>query len=249
MSEMKKKALVIAVAGAKGGVGKSTFIINIAHWYASQGKSVLLVDADIQMTVTAFNVINLLNKAENASGGSVTVIQLFASIPETVNNWLEMYDVILIDTPGHKSPQMRAALLVANIALFPSAPSAFDIKEVHTVMGIIDDIKVINRKLKSFFFMNMVDKRATSSLKDSQNYMKSIISEFFISWNSDSERTGIYQMESYISLKEQYKKMGLTGKTIFEMKGGKGDPTIEHNALMTEVYQTLKNAVKTKEAA
>jgi len=249
VSEIKKKTLVAAIANAKGGVGKSTFIINLAHWYATQGKSVLLVDADIQKTATAFDLINAQNKAERIGNGSVKVTSITTSIPEVVNDNLGQYDVILIDTPGHESSQMKAALLVSNIALFPSAPSAFDINVVQTVMSIIHEVKSSNRKLKSFFFMNMVDRRATSSLRKSQGFMKTIISDCYVKWNSDSDKSGIYQLDSFISLKEQYKSMGFTGKTIFEMKGGKGDPTIEHNALMTEVYQTLKNAVKVKEAA
>ena len=44
----------IAVAMAKGGVGKTTTAVNLAHGLASQGKRVLLVDCDTQGQVAKF---------------------------------------------------------------------------------------------------------------------------------------------------------------------------------------------------
>ena len=44
----------IAVAMAKGGVGKTTTAVNLAHGLASAGKRVLLVDCDTQGQVAKF---------------------------------------------------------------------------------------------------------------------------------------------------------------------------------------------------
>ncbi len=39
---------IIAVAGRKGGTGKTTTVVNVAGWLAGQGRSVLLLDIDPQ---------------------------------------------------------------------------------------------------------------------------------------------------------------------------------------------------------
>ena len=48
----------IAVAMAKGGVGKTTTAVNLAHGLASQGKRVLLVDCDTQSQAAKFLGVN-----------------------------------------------------------------------------------------------------------------------------------------------------------------------------------------------
>ena len=45
------KNRIIVFANQKGGTGKSTLCVMMAHWLAEQGKKVIVYDADIQQTL------------------------------------------------------------------------------------------------------------------------------------------------------------------------------------------------------
>ena len=64
---------IIAIANQKGGVGKTTFIGYLAHYYADQGKKVLILSADDQNSI--FKIFGADDKIIHAA-----VFQCFADI-------------------------------------------------------------------------------------------------------------------------------------------------------------------------
>ena len=48
--------MIYTIGGIKGGSGKTTVATNLTVWLSSQGRDVLLVDADDQETATDFTV-------------------------------------------------------------------------------------------------------------------------------------------------------------------------------------------------
>ena len=49
--------MIYMIGGIKGGSGKTTVATNLTVWLSSQGRDVLLVDADDQETATDFHCV------------------------------------------------------------------------------------------------------------------------------------------------------------------------------------------------
>ena len=62
---------IISVVNNKGGVGKTTITVNLAHALAMQGKKVLIVDVDSQCNSTSFF---------NLAPGCASLYELLASV-------------------------------------------------------------------------------------------------------------------------------------------------------------------------
>ena len=116
----------IAVAGAKGGVGKTTLAVHLAVAAVQQGRDVVLVDADPQLSAVRWS--------ERRSSSEPVVLgravsQLAAEMERIAGFGA---DVAIVDTPprawvGADNAALVAAKL-ADVVLVPCRPSIFDIE-------------------------------------------------------------------------------------------------------------------------
>ena len=153
--------MIYTIGGIKGGSGKTTIATNLTVWLSSQGRDVLLVDADDQETATDFTVW----RSELTDGNTgYTAIQLSDSAVRTEVLKLEpKYDDIVIDTGGRDTASQRAALTVANVFLLPFIPRSFDIWTLEKVTALIEEVRPINPALKILAFLNRSDPRGSDN--------------------------------------------------------------------------------------
>ncbi|TCS34003.1 chromosome partitioning protein [Paucimonas lemoignei] len=110
---------VFVIANPKGGVGKSTFAINLAGYFATRGHKVMLGDVDVQQSSRSWLAVRPPNLAPIAawevSGDNV------ARPPRGTTH-------MVLDTPaGFDGTRLDEALKIADKVIVPLQPSMFDI--------------------------------------------------------------------------------------------------------------------------
>ena len=115
---------IIAVAGRKGGIGKSTIAGNLAGEFAAMGRSVAVLDADPQHSLAAWAAQGdgMLSKCvERVESGKGEGLRAHARrVAKTA-------DILVIDTPPGITETLYDAAMVADIVLLPCGPSPLDL--------------------------------------------------------------------------------------------------------------------------
>ncbi len=114
---------VIVVANPKGGVGKSTLSTNVAGYFASRGKAVMLGDIDRQQSARTW--LGLRPPTVAAISAWDTVDDLRVRTPKGTTH-------VVLDTPaGLHGKRLDEVLKIATHVLVPLQPSIFDIHATH----------------------------------------------------------------------------------------------------------------------
>jgi chromosome partitioning protein len=141
-------AKVIALMHLKGGVGKSTIAVNLAHSFKEYTKTAL-IDLDSQGSVT--------DTKDLITG---------VSIVEYSNNNLRGldYGAVFIDTPPYLSDKLYHIFPQTDLIIIPTKAGIYDVIAAGKTVEMIKEQMKKNKNLKAVFLLNMVN--ATSSLTD-----------------------------------------------------------------------------------
>jgi chromosome partitioning protein len=113
---------IVAVAGRKGGIGKSTIVGNLAAEFAAMGLTVAVLDADPQHSLVAW-----AEQGEGMLARSVQKVSASDALRTLARNAEKDADVVLIDTPPGEPATAYQAALAADLMLLPCGPSPLDL--------------------------------------------------------------------------------------------------------------------------
>ncbi|MDI3285025.1 ParA family partition ATPase [Polyangium sp. 15x6] len=136
--------MIIALTGQKGGIGKSTTAVSLAVAALSRGQRVLLVDADPQGTVRTWGEV-----ASEAGHKTPTIVAMGAQMhrPGQLDAVSPAYDITIIDCPPRHGEISRSALMVADVAVFPSGPTAADAWALTAAIEVFQEARALREKL------------------------------------------------------------------------------------------------------
>ena len=124
---------IIAVAGRKGGVGKSTIAGNLAAEFAAMGHSVIVLDADPQHSLAAWAAQGqgmLSHCVEKVKTADAETLRARARATE------KDVDIVIIDTPPGMPEITYQAALVADLLLLPCGPSPLDLFSLKEALSL-----------------------------------------------------------------------------------------------------------------
>jgi len=129
-------AVILAVVGLKGGVGKSSLAALLAQAAARTGRRVLLVDADPQASVVSW--------AEDAAGlgEDVTVVALpMTRLDRELRRLTAGFDEVVIDTPPGRGELgiVNAAARASDLVLVPMAPTLLDLDRLRPTLAVAEE--------------------------------------------------------------------------------------------------------------
>jgi chromosome partitioning protein len=172
---------VIVVANPKGGAGKSTLSTNIAGYFASQGHSVMLGDADSQQSSKFWLTQRPPTLPKISTWEFQADLVLTAKPPAGTTH-------VVIDTPGGINGwRLQEVIQRADKVIVPVMPSVFDMhatqdflsRLVEITQALPTDVRVIGNRVDSRTisaanlrkFVESLDVQVLSYLRDTQYYL------------------------------------------------------------------------------
>ncbi|TLS99922.1 ParA family protein [Aliarcobacter cibarius] len=192
---MKNKS--ITVCHTKGGVGKTTILINLAIYLVNKGFVVRVADCDPNKVSTFISKVRAKNKElKNFEVKSINSVQELENYYNT-----PFYGITLIDTAGVDNILTRKALELGNLCIVPVAASITEVIGLKTFEAIVKSINIDKSKIK--ILLNQVHIRAEKfssfedQLKTEFEFFKSTLPQL-----NDFKKS----LSSGKSVLEQYKK-------------------------------------------
>lgn len=140
--------MVISFLNQKGGVGKTTLSLNIAHTFSLHGIYTMVIEADPQDSILNWSSIR-----EDKPPFDIMSLPT-KYIHRDIKDLCKKYPIIIIDGPPRSNDIVRSCIMASDIVIIPCTPSPYDIWSSLDTVQLIDEAKIYKPNLKSYFAIN-----------------------------------------------------------------------------------------------
>lgn len=190
--------MIIGMLNQKGGVGKTTLSVNIAHELTRKNPNakVLVVDSDPQQSALNWSEVRETSPPFDIIGFAKK--SLHRDLPSVASN----YEFIVIDGPPRVTELARSCIMASDIIIIPCTPSPYDIWASSETVALINESRIYKEKLKSVFAINRriintaIGRDVAEALEDLKTpVLKSHVSQRVIFAESAASGMTVFDME------------------------------------------------------
>ena len=136
--------MIIVVGNHKGGTSKSTLAVNLAVEYQRQGRKVIILETDPSVSTAS----QWAADRENTAQEPITTVRKTGRLGSTIDDLAAAYDIVLIDTAGKDSTELRSAAHRADLLLVPTSTTVADLDATRIFLSWMDEARDMNPALK-----------------------------------------------------------------------------------------------------
>lgn len=211
--------MIVLVDAIKGGPGKSTFVANLAVAHALEGKDVICVDADRQLSLSKF--FHYRDELNRTDIPRVDCVIKLDDISRTLKRLESRCDVVVVDVAGAITQELVSALKVADVSICPVEAGQLNIDTLPDYKEQLDIARWTNPNLKDFYFLNKCTPLRT--MDESAETDKQLRNE------------GMNLLDTWVFHNKTFGTVWATGLTVVEM-----DPSSKAYLNFYEFYNELK---------
>ena len=136
--------MIIVVGNHKGGTSKSTLAVNLAVEYQHKGRKVIILETDPTVSTAS----QWAADRENTTREPITTVRKTGRLGSTIDDLAATYDIVIIDTAGKDSTELRSAGHRADLLLVPTSTTVADLDATRIFLSWMDEARDMNPALK-----------------------------------------------------------------------------------------------------
>ena len=136
--------MIIVVGNHKGGTSKSTLAVNLAVEYQHKGRKVIILETDPTVSTAS----QWATDRENTTQEPITTVRKTGRLGSTIDDLAAAYDIVIIDTAGKDSTELRSAAHRADLLLVPTSTTVADLDATRIFLSWMDEARDMNPALK-----------------------------------------------------------------------------------------------------